>query len=231
MARRPSREMRVDTKIWSSIVVLSLAAFTTPAMSQSTPRIFDSHAQLRTLGIEVARFGPSGGADLPEKCPRFGGDGMYDLSFSRAFLGKFTARGFSKLALCAAIASEIRYNPETGQHLPTFILADVKKMKKFGGEGDAGDTTDQLPLDVPDCFRRARPLSDCKLNYDMRSGKKLSQSQAKKLADVIALRLTGGGYVLYNEGPAGPEPSEDTVRLILKNSARSPDIRTAPRTK
>jgi hypothetical protein len=199
------------------------------------PLIFGGHAELRKLGIEIANFGPEGARDLPEKCGgRYGGEGRYDFTFSHEFAQKFRSRGFTNLTLCMAMESRIRYNPETGARLRSFVLADIPKIKR--NQGEAGTATDQIPLDVPDCFKNAMPLQDCKLNFDMMGGRRLTSDQARKLrnAGINALAHPGDdnppvaiveddrhlpkgrGYVLYNEGPGGREPLNDTLTLIKK---------------
>jgi hypothetical protein len=204
----------------SAVAVSLLFAFSAWAQEGET-LVFGSHAELRKMGIEVAKWGPKGGEDLPVKCgASFGGDGMYDFSFSHQFVDKFKKRGFTTLSLCMGMGSEIRYNPETGARLPAFILADIPAIRRNAVE--AGTLTEQVPYDLPDCFRNALPLEDCKLNFDMKTGRRLTAQQSSKLkqggpiANSIQSSLLpkGHGYILYNEGPAGPEASNETLKIV-----------------
>ena len=221
---------------WLVLVLGCVLVCGSRAEAQQKPQVVGSHAQLRALGLEVGEgFGPESGAkQLSNTCPRFGGDGMYNLSFSNEFMARYTARGFTKLALCAAVASGIRYDPETGRPLRSVILADFDKVRRH--QEEAGTVTDPLPLEIPDCFKRARPLADCDVRYDMLTGKRVSSRDVQRMArtpdegegGIIAIKLSGGGYVLYNDGAAGPEPDEDILRLVRSIVSRSPDIRTSP---
>lgn|SRR5262249_37851979 len=213
--------------------IVSFLISASPSWAQSNPLVFDSHAKLRKIGVELEGWGPNGGQELPEKCgAHFGGDGMYDFTFSRQFVDKFRKRGFTNLSLCMAMASGIKYHPETGARLRTFILADVRAIRRR--QIEAGTATDEIPIDVPDCFRNAQPLADCKLNFDMTTGDRLTRKQSRELKQAragdddspIAVEIEdrhlprGRGYVLYNEGPAGPEPSNDTIKIVLRNANR-----------
>jgi hypothetical protein len=220
-------------KLYSFAAAVALCITTLPANAQTgNPAVFGSHAELRKTGIELVGWGPAGGRELPEKCGgRYGGDGAYNFSFSRDFVAKFKKRGFTNLSLCMAMESEIKYDPETGARLPTFVLADIPAVRR--GLVEAGTATDEIPFTVPDCFKNARPLHDCKLNFDMKSGRRLTTQQTRKLRQAgvngtspVALTISnrqlpkGQGYVLYNEGPAGPEPSNETLKIVLKKIGR-----------
>lgn len=157
------------------------------------PLVFNDKALLQRLGIVIGKSGP----DQPEikhyqsKCykkwpPDDIGtpDELYDISLSDDFVLKFAKRGFSLNSLCLALASGIKFDPETGQRLPTFILADRDRVKD---ELDAWALTSEIPLDVPDCFRFGRPYSDCKFFYDPKDTKnreKLSSAETKRYAEL-----------------------------------------------
>lgn len=157
------------------------------------PLVFYDKVLLQRLGIVIGKSGP----DQPEikhyqsKCykkwpPDDLGtpDELYDISLSDDFVLKFAKRGFSLNSLCLALASGIKFDPETGKRLPTFILADRDRVKD---KLDAWALTSEIPLDLPDCFRFGRPYSDCKFNYDPKDTKnreKLSSSVTKRFAEL-----------------------------------------------
>jgi len=204
-------------------VMLPILVTTPTVVHGGTVLVFGSHASLANrLGVDIPDWGPKDKSRLPEKCPYFGGDGMYGFTFSHAFAKKFRKKGFTNLSLCMAMASEIKFDPQTGKRLPTFILADIPAVKR--GEIESGTSTDQIPYDLPNCFRNAQPLRDCKLNFDMETGRRLTTRQVHKLkrGEIIGNRVrnrllpSGHGYVLYNDGGAGSEASNDTVKIVLK---------------
>jgi hypothetical protein len=44
--------------------------------------------------------------------------------------------------------------------------------------------TDELPLRVPNCFKNGTPFADCNWRYDLKTGKKLSAAQTKRIRRV-----------------------------------------------
>jgi hypothetical protein len=80
------------------------------------------------------------------------------------------------------LVSAIVFDPESGKRLPTYLKVDLEKMDRH--EAEAGTATDELPLEVPDCFRRALPLSDCFMNYDFFTGEAISPVKRAALHDL-----------------------------------------------
>jgi len=92
-----------------------------------------------------------------------------------------------------ALISSIRFNPETGARLATYIWADPKLFKNGrpdprywtdGMPSSTDDISDELPLSLPRCFARALPLSDCAWRYNVLTGKRLSPADAARHAEV-----------------------------------------------
>ncbi len=94
------------------------------------PVVFNSTAELEELGLSLDW--PPSEIDTELKAPRFangcylyrGQDRDHVVSVSDDFLAAYRAIGFSRESLCMALVSEARFDPETGDRLPTFVLRD-----------------------------------------------------------------------------------------------------------
>ncbi|MBL8573611.1 MAG: hypothetical protein JNM13_08025 [Hyphomicrobiaceae bacterium] len=136
---------------------------------------------LRELGLAVNPAGSLTPYDraMPNRCYYYG-DGGQGVAFSDDFFEPYRARGFTRLSLCMGLVGGMNFDPETGRPIPRYSL--VRRpllMRKVLDDGLTGDNEDSfiatldLPLAVPDCFRNATPYTDCKINFDMSSGKRL----------------------------------------------------------
>ena len=106
-------------------------------------------------------------------CYHFGEGGAVNISISADFLAYYMQQGFSRRSLCMALISAIRFDPETGRRLATYVVInDLKELRRH--PDDMGVTSPELPLTIPSCFARALPYSDCTWNFDAFTGKKLS---------------------------------------------------------
>jgi hypothetical protein len=99
--------------------------------------------QLRAQGIAVQSAGVTA---LPNSCAAVGTPG---LSISNEMLAAFTARGFTLESLCLSLTSYFRFDPETGKPMPFASLPRAA-----------------VPLNLPACFKRAAPFTDCRWNYE-----------------------------------------------------------------
>ena len=169
------------------------------ARSADYPVIFTSSAALRNLGIAV------GFADRPKpfnnKCYYYG-DGGYTISISDEFLARFLAKGFTLQSTCLGLISETHYDPESGRRLATYMIIDRKLIEQRSDEPGAG--TEELPLELPSCFKNANPYTDCTFNYGRQTGKKLSSDETetyRKLGAAIDTILTSEARRL----PPAPE--------------------------
>jgi hypothetical protein len=136
------------------------------------PVIFTSSAELRKLGIAVA-FGDSP-APFNNKCYYYG-DGGYLISMSDEFLSRFLSRGFTLQSACLGLISETHYDPESGRRLATYMIVDREMIKQRSDE--PGAATEELPLELPACFKSANPYTDCAFRYGRKTGKKLSSGE------------------------------------------------------
>ena len=152
------------------------------------PILVDDIKALHSAGIMLGGYGKKspGVAHFKNLCYYYG-DGGYELSVSDEFLQRYKARGFTLNSLCLALVSGIRFDPETGKRLPTYIFGDFvelkKQIKKYSGV-EPGIVTDQLPLGIPDCFKEGTPYSDCKMNFDPRTGKQHKASTVAFYAEL-----------------------------------------------
>jgi hypothetical protein len=176
--------MRNVTTIAVRLIVCAICCWSVSALLWSTvraqefPVIIDSPSELRQIGIAV-----SFGTEVPplrNKCYYYG-DGGYLISTSDEFYGRFKQRGFSLEALCLGLISETHYDPESGHRLPTYILVDraliKENMRQFGKVVEPGTVSDELPLDLPDCFKNANPYTDCRFQFGRVTGKALTAAQ------------------------------------------------------
>jgi hypothetical protein len=173
---------------------------TTAAAQTSYPIIISSESQFERLGI--SGLSPNL-APMPNRCYHYGDGGNF-ISLSNALLAFYQSQGFSRRSACLALISGIRFNPETGQRLATYIWADPKLFKngrpdpKYWWWGatipggppdiylptDPEDISDELPISLPRCFARGLPFSDCTWRYDVLSGKRISAADTARYAEV-----------------------------------------------
>jgi hypothetical protein len=144
------------------------------------PLVFDSPNQLKHYGIGFRGIGTDDvNIHFPTRCYYYG-DGGWDISISNALLSTYKSQGFSRRSACMALVSGVRFNPENGKRLATYGLIDRKLFTPDGQPADAGSASAELPLSLPNCFKRGLPYSDCVWNFDPKSGMKLSAEQTAK---------------------------------------------------
>ena len=153
---------------------------------ENAPILFTGKAAMRSAGILTINFGAPDPdrklKHLKHKCYDYGvGSGAYDFSVSDGFLARYD--GFSLQSLCLGLVSGVRFDPESGERLPTFIVADPDRVSKYKLGADLSGfrqaVTPELPLKLPGCFRGGTPYFDCRMSFDPISGKKLSDKQTK----------------------------------------------------
>lgn len=142
------------------------------ALAQSAyPLVFGDTRLLAGLGVTMRSYV---GEELPafdNKCHYYG-DGGGLISLSDEFVAPYKARGFSVPAVCLAMYAGIRFDPDTGRRLATFVLADLDSIDRYGF--DQFSMTDEFGLELPDCFANGRPLTDCNFQYDPMTGAALT---------------------------------------------------------
>lgn len=161
------------------------------------PVVFDDVAMLAQLGLS---FGNGWGGvydakPLKHRCYYYG-DGGYGFSMSDDLLAGFKAQGFTLRTACLGMMSGIRFDPETGERLPTVMLIDAKAIEAFGFPGEAGSVSDEIPLVLPACFRGGTPVEDCALNYDMLSGDRMNTATRARLKKAAGAASAGVAQAL-----------------------------------
>jgi adenylate kinase len=186
LLRQDKKRMRVFAAIAAALAILSVvsivAAYQARVREQEAIRQRDraqralDRVDRAKLGIAVTWDLDKKEKELANKCYYYG-DGGPIISVSDEYLARYQARGFSLNSLCMGLASAAQFDPESGKRLPTYILANLKKID--ANETDAGSGIDESPLEVPDCFKRGLAYSDCTMNYDLKTGEKLSEGKTQ----------------------------------------------------
>ena len=168
-------------------VLTGLLISAAPLQADEYPVVFKSATAVRELGVSVQFL--SSVRPYNNKCYAYG-EGSYLVSISDAFLAQFRPKGFTVQSVYLGLVSETRYDPETGRRLPTYIITDEKliasDLRQYGEIATIGAVTEELPLDLPDCFRNGTPYSDCKFRYGRKTGKVLSAAETDIYAQLGA---------------------------------------------
>jgi len=174
------------SRIIGGLAIVAFAA-TGAAAQTKYPLIISSESKLKQLGIWLGYSSP-----LPNRCYHYG-DGGNSISLSDVLLPFYRSQGFSHRSACLALISGIRFNPETGARLATFVWADPKLFKngrpdrRYWTQGmptDVGDISDELPLSLPRCFASGLPFSDCAWRYHVLTGKRMSAADTARHAEL-----------------------------------------------
>lgn len=200
-------------------LVVAMASTASAQEAVVYPVILPDVASQVELGILESAYGPAMGATaLPHKCYYYG-DGGSLLSVSDEFLSLYEARGFTLRTLCLGLVSGVAFHPETGAALATIQAVNVEEATApdyFGEPGPVGPVT---TLQLPSCFRRGVPLSDCAFRYDPFSGERLSADRTEGVAAQGAAALTAGKRALASGRYAAPCPDGEIPNaMIFKGS-------------
>jgi hypothetical protein len=128
-------------------------------------------------------------------CYYFHQGGAFNISISAELLAHYVQRGFSRRSLCMALISGIRFDPETGHRLATYVVVYLLASN----DQPEGDIAQELPLAIPSCFARALPYSDCTWNFDPLTGKRLSAVFAQRFK-AFGQKLEGA-IRAFKDGP------------------------------
>ena len=207
----------VSRILLGTVVLFSIASGGTmgwwvPAGAADYPVVFTSPEPLRKIGLALS-FG-STVKPLKNKCYYYG-DGGYLISMSDEFLARFVAQGFTLQSACLGLISATHYDPESGRRLPTYMIINREMIEQRSEE--PGAATEELPLELPSCFKNANPYTDCVFNYGRVTGKKLSAAETqtyKQLGaavDAIMANQVKGGSSAKPEEFYGASPDEELI--------------------
>lgn len=197
----------------------------TKAVEPKFPLVLTAEVQLHPFGLDLRAIDSDRAPAFAHVCYAYGGEAhtVYLMSMSDAFLKRHTDRGFSRESVCLGLVSQVRFDPDTGRRLPTYVikypekvakaLAAAKKAKLPPKETqwalmEDGGITDELPLVLPDCFRNGTPYLDCVWRFGWQSGKPISEGTRKAASDYglmfddMIRRGMAAGLVKSGESPA-----------------------------
>lgn len=152
------------------------------------PVVFNSTAELEDLGLSLDW--PPSEIDTELKAPRFpngcylyrGQDRDHVISVSDDFLAAYRAIGFSRESLCMALVSEARFDPETGERLPTYVLRDDSVLDRhLDNLNPDAMTPEVLGNYVPPIFATKRALKAAIKRLKARSFSGLDETQLSVL--------------------------------------------------
>lgn len=236
--------MKVSRLVLLGISMLSpLTVAAQPAPSSPYP------VMIEYGNLALQQFGISGAAELdderdfkatPHRCYTYGGDGN-GIAISDALLSSYTARGFSVESLCLALVSQIRFDPESGKRLATYVVFNRKSLEEdLKGRdinrmsdraiveccSETGIASEEQPLVVPECFKAGTPYSDCAWRYDGYTGRKLSAAETQRYRDLGRAIETGMARALRGDvkacgGPTAPSDDIDVRWPCKKPRDRS----------
>lgn len=166
------------------------------------PLVVQSHAErlsiMKKFGIYYAWPGPDMTAAYNgnKRCRVISGDGYLPVYLSYELIATYTKQGFDFDRLCFAFtAGQLRYDPETGARIPTFVsIAEGDDDPEISGE---------LPLVIPNCLARSTiqriypdlavlVFTGCKLNFHPWSGRKLDQWESEYFLTNPLMWVEGG---------------------------------------
>jgi hypothetical protein len=149
------------------------------------PILFTEPEQLAEFGIEVQDAGVVDGKGgippFPNKCYDLntGSFGYRPISISDDLLDTYTAKGFTLETLCIALVSQARFDPETGERLPTYVLRDDVNIDQALDADAEFLVKDELI--VPGIFPDAGAVLDGIAAFKRRDYESLNEKQTEAL--------------------------------------------------
>jgi TPR repeat protein len=223
-----SRISELSDKILKEVGVVKSEDLDCSHKNDEYPVVLNSAKTLWPLGIDF-NFKGSGQRAGFHRC-FYNGDGqnaLVDLSLSRKFLVPYRAKAFDFRKLCLVMrAGIIRFDPETGRRLATFIMTDPEYLNK-GDEYLGLAISEENPIEVPECFNKGEieqpnpfsarlTLTGCSMKYHPWSGRSLTEWEQ-------AFWRTAA-IVVSSE--SAPDPQEEAIRVVREgtSSASEADI-------
>ncbi|MGB0410535.1 MAG: hypothetical protein ACPGFA_03010 [Pikeienuella sp.] len=172
------------------------------------PVVFGDNRVLAELGIQMRSH--VGGVEVPQfdnKCHYYG-DGGPLITLSDDFVAPYLAKGFSVPSLCMGVYAGVRFDPDTGRRLATFMVADLDAIDQYGFDPFA--ITEEFGLEIPTCFASGRPLTDCDFKFDPKTGAALNEQVRQNVrglgnaTDAIATKAIRAGQFAKECATGGP---------------------------
>jgi hypothetical protein len=158
--------------------------------------------------------------NAPYKSPDIGA-GHYSMKFSDEAIKRYRQQGFNVRSLWLALTSgEIRFDPETGERLPTYVFIE------HAGDGKVV-ISDEYPFFVPGCFSRGKTKVEhlgatmkpigCVVKYHPWSGRKLSPAESRFFTREASLRAAGdAGGVNFDSDNLGDDQSRRATEAKIE---------------
>jgi hypothetical protein len=200
--------MSARTHVMRHLLTLSLASCSSmiePAVAQPAktyPLVLSNADQLLDVGIGRYDVVAHGALSKPKFNWKNNCYGQSDsvIAVSDTVLAHYKAKGFSLRTLCMGLMSEIRFNPETGKRLASYVIInetarvgllkalkgrDLRKMTAQQlddccGEWTSGMDDQERPLAIPTCFKNGTPYLDCVWRYGVKTGVKIAQASTDR---------------------------------------------------
>jgi hypothetical protein len=140
-----------------------------PSSRIEFPVVFTSYDQLAQYGLAMLKNSSKPPPSF-HYCYDYGAGGDL-IAISHERLIRYRTGGYTLNSLCLGLISESKFDPETGERLPTFIVSTK-------------GITQEHPLELPSCYQRALPFSDCTFNFDRLTGKRLTVDEKSKVREI-----------------------------------------------
>ncbi len=155
------------------------------------PIVFTEPEQLAEFGIEIQDAGVVDGKGgvpaFPNKCYDLnsGSFGYRPISISDALLERYRTKGFTLETLCIALVSQARFDPETGERLPTYVLRDDANIDQALDADAVFLVKDELI--VPGIFPNAEAVTEAIKAFKRRDYEALNEKQTEALVKNYSL--------------------------------------------
>jgi hypothetical protein len=149
------------------------------------PIVFTTPQQLAEFGIEIGGAGEVDGQGaipaFPNLCYDLNGSSVAyrEISISNELLAPYRQKGFTRETLCLALVSQARFDPETGDRLPTYVFRDDADIVQ-SLDADAEQMSEDPDL-IPSFFASKQAVFDAISAFKRGDYEQLSEKQTRML--------------------------------------------------
>jgi hypothetical protein len=187
----------------SALAIVVLASFGAAAQQPAKyPLVFSNAKHVADVGIgryDVVSMGAlkPDGFDWTNNCY---GQSDSVIAVSDALLASYKAKGFTLQSLCMGLMSSIRFHPETGKRLASYVIIDdvaragllkalkgrdpakmtAKQLEDCCGEWTSSIDDEERPIAIPTCFKNGTPYLDCAWRYGVKTGVKIAPDSTER---------------------------------------------------